>query len=243
MSWVVDAFGPWYATVYPHRDAAEAERLLATVAAHVELGGRHVLDVGCGAGRHLVRVRELGASPVGLDLSPTLLAEAARTGVPVVRGDMRRLPFGSARFDGVTSLFTSFGYFSREEDRGVVREAVRVLEAGGFHVLDFLNRDRVLSHPNAETERASGGFRIRESRRVDARGGRVRKRVTVLPVGSDEPVADYEERVNLWGGRELSALLSASGLRVLQEWGEYDGSPFDPAASSRHVWLSVKEGR
>ena len=49
--------------------------------------------------------------------------------------------------------------------------------------------------------------------------------------------------MNLWSAEELRALLSDSGLRVLHEWGEYDGSPFDPATSSRHVWLSTRESR
>jgi SAM-dependent methyltransferase len=247
MSWVLDAFGPWYPTIYPHRNDAEAARLLATLAENVTLAGRRILDVGCGAGRHLVRLRKLGSDPVGLDLSPSLLAEAARHGrevgvrVPLVRGDMRHLPFANRRFDGVTSLFTSFGYFSRDEDRRVVREATRVLVPDGFHLLDFLNRDRVLAHPNPESERESEGYRIRERRRIEDRGGRVVKRVTVLSKDAEEPVVDYEERVNLWGPDELRSLLESAGLHVLQEWGEYDGSPFEAGSSSRHVWLSRKE--
>jgi SAM-dependent methyltransferase len=244
MSWVVDAFGPWYPLVYPHRNDAEAERLLRTVAARVEIAGRRILDVGCGTGRHLARIRALGGLPVGVDLSPALLAEARRIGVPLVRADMRALPFASGRFDGVTSLFTSFGYFSRQEDRLAVREAVRVLAPGGFHVLDFLNRDRVLAHPNPVSERESGGFRIRERRRLESEGGgRIVKSVTVVAARSGEPVAQYEEGVNLWSAEELRALLADSGLRVLHEWGEYDGSPFDAATSSRHVWLSTRERR
>jgi hypothetical protein len=49
--------------------------------------------------------------------------------------------------------------------------------------------------------------------------------------------------VNLWSAEELRALLADSGLRVRDEWGEYDGSPFDVATSSRHVWLSTRESR
>jgi SAM-dependent methyltransferase len=242
MSWVVEAFGPWYPLVYPHRDDAEAARLIGTVAEHVELAGRTVLDVGCGTGRHLARIRALGGNPVGLDLSRALLAEAASLGVPLVRADMRALPFAPDRFHGVTSLFTSFGYFSRREDRIVVEEAVRVLEPGGFHVLDFLNRDRVLEHPNPVSEREAEGFRIREQRRLEREGGgRIVKSVTVVAAESGETVAAYEEGVNLWGAEELRALLRNCGLRVLREWGEYDGSPFEPRKSSRHVWLSAKE--
>ena len=67
------------------------------------------------------------------------------------------------------------------------------------------------------------------------------KRVVVLPADGGEPVAEYEERVNLYGPDELQKLLAGAGLVVRDEWGEYDGTPFDRDASSRHVFLSRKE--
>ena len=39
-------------------------------------------------------------------------------------------------------------------------------------------------------------------------------------VYAEEPIVDYEERVNLWGADELRALLESAGLSVFQEWGE-----------------------
>ena len=245
MSWVVEAFGPWYRTVYPHRSDEEAARLVRTLAGQVDLPGRRVLDVGCGAGRHLARLRDAGAVAIGLDLSPALLEEAKRirseTGVALVRADMRKLPFADDRFDGITSLFTSFGYFSRDEDRRILLEAARVLSPGGFHLLDFLNRDHVLAHPKPDSERLSSGWRVRERRSIEDSDRRVVKRVTVLPTEGETPVAEYEERVNLYGSEELRDLLGAAGLAVRGEWGEYDGAPFDPDRSSRHVFLSRKE--
>ncbi len=76
MSWVTEAFGSWYPTVYPHRDEREAASLVATLGRTIPFKGRRLLDVGCGAGRHLARFGEVGAHPVGLDLSPELLGEA-----------------------------------------------------------------------------------------------------------------------------------------------------------------------
>jgi SAM-dependent methyltransferase len=246
VSWFVEAFGPWYSVVYPHRDAAEADRLVATLADRIDLDGRRVLDVGCGAGRHLERFAAAGARPVGLDLSEALLAEARRVRTqaggnwPLVRADMRSLPVSNGRVDGVTSLFTAFGYFDAEGDRRALAEVGRVLRPGGFHLLDFLNRERVLAHPNPDTERVSGDWRIRESRRVE--DGRVVKRVLVQPAAGGAPVADYEERVTLHGRKELESMLKDVGLVVRQVWGEYTGEPYHPDDSSRLVLLSVREG-
>lgn len=248
MSWVVDAFGSWYLEIYPHRDDAEAARLVGTLAREWPLAGRWVLDVGCDPGRHLVPLRDAGAQPFGLDLSPQLLTEARRVRTaaggdwPLVRADMRSLPFRDRSFEGVTSLFTSFGYFGEEEDRRVLAEGARVLAPGGFHLLDFLNPERVAAHPSPETERSAGAWRIRERRRIED-GRRVVKRVTVRPASGGEPVADYEERVMLYGADEVHAMLREAGLEVVRDWGEYDGARFDARTSSRHVFLSRRGTR
>jgi ubiquinone/menaquinone biosynthesis C-methylase UbiE len=155
---------------------------------------------------------------------------------------MRALPFRDAGLDGVTSLFTSFGYFSLDDDRRALEEAGRVLRPGGFHLLDFLNRRRVLSHPNPESERTSGDYRIRERRRLEGHDRRIVKEVTVLSTTGEEPLAKFEESVNLYRPEELRRLLAGVGLSVHREWGEYTGTPFDEDESSRHVFLSVKEG-
>jgi SAM-dependent methyltransferase len=153
---------------------------------------------------------------------------------------MRHLPFLSGRFDVVTSLFTSFGYFGEAEDRLVLAEAARVLEPGGWHVLDFLNRERVLEHPNPVTSRLSAGYRVDESRRIEA-DRRVVKEVVIRPADGGEPLARYEERVTLYDRHELVNLLGGVGLEVTTGYGDYDGSPFEPASSPRLVVLSRKE--
>lgn len=249
MSWVVDAFGPWYPIVYPHRDQAEADRWIAELDDVVRWAGRRVLDVGCGAGRHLMPLHRRGAHPVGLDYSPTLLglAAAARTGAgggwPLLRGDMRALPFAGASFDVVGSFFTSFGYFGAEEDRLVVAEAARVLRPGGFHVLDYLNRAQVLAHPMRTGERTQGGFVVREAKRLEDGGRLVVKDVSIRRSGTDDgALAAYQERVTLYRAEEVQSFLEVARLRAEHVFGGYDRSPFDEEASARRIVVSRKEG-
>jgi ubiquinone/menaquinone biosynthesis C-methylase UbiE len=60
-----------------------------------------VLDVGCGPGRDSGHLRKRGCDAIGADLSWGMLREARmRVGMPLIRCDMRKLPFISSCFDG-----------------------------------------------------------------------------------------------------------------------------------------------
>jgi ubiquinone/menaquinone biosynthesis C-methylase UbiE len=68
--------------------------------------GHLVLDVGCGPGTDLARLADAGATVLGLDPDPAMLAEArrrlaGRSGVLLCRGDAHRLPLADASVDRV----------------------------------------------------------------------------------------------------------------------------------------------
>jgi SAM-dependent methyltransferase len=74
-----------------------------------DLGGKTVLDGGCGMGRYLRVAAELGPElVVGLDLSEAVVAAAELTAdlrpVAIVRGDLLRLPFPRGCFDHIYSI-------------------------------------------------------------------------------------------------------------------------------------------
>jgi SAM-dependent methyltransferase len=66
-------------------------------------GQRRVLDLGCGPGRDVDFLTQLGCQAVGLDLSAGMLAQARGRfpAVPLVRADLRRIPFSPGAFDGI----------------------------------------------------------------------------------------------------------------------------------------------
>ena len=66
--------------------------------------GRDVLEVGCGTGLVLLRIREFARQARGVDLSPGMLATAQARGLYVTLGSATELPFDSNQFD-VTCSF------------------------------------------------------------------------------------------------------------------------------------------
>ena len=100
-----------------------------------------VLEAGCGTAHFTRWLSEQGLAAVGLDLSAGMLAQAqAPGGIPLVRGDARRLPFADGAFD-LTALVTTLEFLERP--REALAEALRVARCGV--VLGVLNRWSVLS--------------------------------------------------------------------------------------------------
>ncbi len=172
-----------------------------------------VLEVGCGTGHFSRWLSDQGLAAVGLDLSVAMLTEArALDGVPLVRGDARRLPFADGAFD-LTALITTLEFL--EQPRQVLAEALRVARRGVL--LGVLNRWSLLGLQR----RLAGLFRptvydaahfygVGELRRLlrSVAGGKVHIawRTTLFPRGWPWPQAFL-----LWGGFIGMALIVEDG--------------------------------
>ena len=105
---------------------AERRSLVRRLVAPLTPG--RALDVGCGGGGNTEVLRDLGWRVAGLEYSPVAAPLAARRGLPVVRGDARRLPFRDESMDLVMSTDM---WEHIDDDEAVARETLRVLRPGG----------------------------------------------------------------------------------------------------------------
>jgi ubiquinone/menaquinone biosynthesis C-methylase UbiE len=100
------------------------------------LRGGRVLEVGCGTGQILARVRGFAPGAVGVDLSGGMLARARARGLAVGQASATRLPFRDRSFD----LVYSFKVLPHIPDLpGALAEILRVLDDGGVALLEFYN--------------------------------------------------------------------------------------------------------
>jgi len=107
--------------------------------------GEHVLDLGCGAGRHIVYVAREGYQVVGMDLSWNGLAfsqkwiERENLTAELARADMVSLPFQSDLFHAVISVHVIFHNPLRLL-RKSIEEIRRVLCPGGRAFITFQSK-------------------------------------------------------------------------------------------------------
>jgi ubiquinone/menaquinone biosynthesis C-methylase UbiE len=105
--------------------------------------GRHVLEVGCGAGTDLVRFARNGAIPTGVDVAASAIKLAtdnfALEGrkAELLVADGESLPFPDKSFD----LVYAHGVVQYTSDaHALVRECRRVLKPGGTAIFQVYNR-------------------------------------------------------------------------------------------------------
>jgi 2-polyprenyl-3-methyl-5-hydroxy-6-metoxy-1,4-benzoquinol methylase len=139
----------FYETFLAERTPEEVERIVELLGLEP---GAEILDCPCGHGRISSSLAERGYRMTGLDATELFLErardDAAARGVEVeyLHGDMRELPWHE-RFDGLLNWFTSFGYFSDEENKAVLHGFCDALKPGGRLVLETQNVARILGDP------------------------------------------------------------------------------------------------
>ena len=95
-----------------------------------------VLEIGCGTGRILAGAAKVARRAVGVDISPSMLADARARGLEVYESDALKLPFPDESFN----LVYSFKVLAHVENLGgALCEAARVTAPGGVQVLEFYN--------------------------------------------------------------------------------------------------------
>jgi SAM-dependent methyltransferase len=127
---------------------------------------RRILDLGCGTAGHAVRLAKRGYEVLGVDRSPSMLAEAhhktSAAGLTerlkFVQADVADLPVGDS-FDAVICMFAVLSYQTNDEQlSGLLRSARLSLPEGGLFVADFWFGPAVVAQrPETRTKILNGG--------------------------------------------------------------------------------------
>lgn len=120
----------------PANVLALAEMLVAQVGT-----SGHILELGCGPGRHMAWFEDKGLTVTGIDLSIGMLRQARQvTAGSLSQMDMRFLALSSACFDGVWAC-ASLLHLPKQALPSALREVRRILKDKGMFVFSVQEGD------------------------------------------------------------------------------------------------------
>ncbi|MDM7913740.1 MAG: class I SAM-dependent methyltransferase [Candidatus Eisenbacteria bacterium] len=212
--------------------------------------GGEVLELCCGTGRLTIPLAQRGHRMTGLDFTDSMLDSAREKGraagvdVRWVKGDMRRLSLGR-RFSMIFIPFNSLQNTYTIEDIERIFAGVRAhLEPGGLFLTDLFNPDvnRLVGRdvtPRIWDFHLPDGRRVEivETCRYDA-AGQVNRVLWSFRIEGQESPMDQLLDMRCFFPQEMDALLRYNGWKVLEKFGNYDGSPFT-SDSPKQLYVCV----
>ena len=231
---------PYYHSLYSHRDFQEAADFVSRLIDLIQPNkNAHILDIGCGRGRHAFELYAHGFSVTGIDLSPKNIKYAkekakkkrASDALRFLVHDMRN-PL-DAQFSNVFNLFTSFGYFKDPKDNIRTLESFRAqLTPNGVGVIDFLNPGWVLANLVNEESIERDGIRF-----LIKRYTKDKWLFKDIQFQVDKYNYQFREQVELLELNDFINLFSQVNLQLVDLFGDYQLGGYDKKLSKRQILI------
>ena len=202
---------PYYDAIMSHVDYERWVSKTGFLADLLPDGFLHI-DIACGTGVLVEKLRQSGWRSVGADLSFAMVRQGRRNapGFPGVAADMRALPFHNAA-GLVTCLFDSLNFLTEEAglEQGL-REMAGALAPGGILYGDVITERMVLTHfAGKRWTEQNGRFSTTWESDYSRSGHLAETRVTV----NRGPVNYIHERI--FPLATLQSAMERAGLTVL----------------------------
>jgi len=199
-----------------------------------------IIDVGCGHGRHAAALRRDGLSVIGLELDPLSLAQRL-SGFPAVRADLRSLPFGASRLNGVYAWYSTLFIFDDETHGAVLRGLREALKPGAKLVFHTVPYERLAAAPAARfSTTLPDGSVLTEESRFDPLVGRDHgQRSLRLPDGR---ILSGAYAIRYYRVTELAGLLEAAGLAIKWIHGDLQGGALEPTSTDLIIGAEGRNG-
>lgn len=121
-------------------------------------GIQKVLDLGCGSGRHLIKLAEEGFKVAGVDFSPSAAQLAEKWlhqkgyegDIIVGNFDDKMQDFPDKSFGGIIAV-NSLEYGNKEELEQNLEQIKKILRPGGIFMMVYRSKESEMKHPEIET--------------------------------------------------------------------------------------------
>jgi SAM-dependent methyltransferase len=226
---------PYYHILYKDRNDREAQLFMDNLTHYLNLPeNAKVLDLCCGKGRHAIYLNQLGFDVIGADLSENSITEAnksANENLHFKVHDMREA--FEEKYDAIFNLFTSFGYFEKEEDNLTTLKAIKdSLSEYGFAVIDFMNVNQVLDTLVPEEVKTVDGIDFHLKRYL--KDGHIIKEIDFEDQGLQ---FHFTEKVKALTLQDFESMMEEAGIYLLDIFGDYKLKKFHKTESERLILI------
>jgi hypothetical protein len=153
---------------------------------------------------------------------------------------MKDLSNHRGKFDCALNLFSSFGYFSTDdENEFVLKQLISTLKSGGKLVLNTINRNFLLSIYKSAFWFKSDSVLTVSASNYDAKTHYNESYMTIKNETTGETSLSYH-RMRLYTPDELMSLMVKCGLKDIKTFGDFNGSPLDIEKSSHPFIIGTK---
>ncbi|MGJ8664655.1 MAG: class I SAM-dependent methyltransferase [Marinicella sp.] len=233
----------FYDCMFDHESFVTANEECKQVLSLLDRPVKSALDLACGPGRHVLGFAKLGINITGVDLSAYLLNQAAnhidqeQLNANLVHCDL--LAYEPAqKFDLITNLFTSFGYYSKPtENQQVLNNAYNWLNQGGALVVDTFGKEQAAHaiEPVHCTEYDNGDLRFERPLLINNMS--VYSNEWILVKNNQAYRWEYEHFV--YSADELTHMFKLAGFKNIHIYGSLTKEDYDLNAE-RLVVVGIK---
>jgi SAM-dependent methyltransferase len=199
---------------------------------HIHKGAR-ILDLCCGPGRHSLEFSRRGYAVTAVDRTSKYLIELKEKAnkenltLEIIHEDMRNY-LNPASFEVALNLFTSFGYFEKEEENIKVLENIHAsLKEKGQLIIELMGKE-VLARIFRERDwHEKDGVIYLGERKLNDNWSWITDRWIRIEGNNRR---EYTITHRLYSGIELLNLLKSIGFSDIELYGSLGGIPYDNKA-------------
>lgn len=205
-----------------------------------------LLDLGCGIGRHSILLAKKGFQVTGIDRTPVYLKRARQMSrrkkvfVNFLQADMR--DFCEPNFyDGVFSLYSSFGYFDDDREHiRVLKNTYLSLKKQGVLVMELQSQDafRRFFRIRRQWEEQNGTYMLEEVNPSSDWKYSHNRRLLI----NGRKKTEVRFSVRLFSGEEIISFLKKAGFNKIRLFGGLSGTPYNNSARGLTVVAQKNKG-
>ena len=238
--WFINWFNSkYYHILYKSRNKNEASDFIQAIISTLSLKSNNsVLDLGCGNGRHSISLSNYFKLVHGIDISSeniSLANENKKENLKFFISDMRNFDTNT-KYEYIFNLFTSFGYFKKNEDNiKVLKSCHHHLNKNGLLFVDFLNSEQI--------KRTISG--LKETKNINGIRFNIYKEIVDdyvvknIEIKDGEATYNFQEKVQLFKIEDFKKMFEISGFEIISSYGDYQMNPYD-LNSSRLILCAKK---